>query len=331
MKKILTKIVVMLLIINNINAQNKINTTVDTNIIDFAEQTTFRITIQTNNTTNNIKFPNLKDTLTKNIEIIKIYPIDTIKNSPLTLEKAIIITSFEDSMQTIPAIPIIINNDTIFTAPLQIFVKPLHIDSTELAKLDTNQTIPIFNNFSIFEKPLTFAEFWLRYAKHIIIAIIIITLLLIGIPIYKKFKHKKPIKILKKPLDPAHIIALRELKKLKQLKLSEKGKIKEYYSKLSEILKKYIEQRFYIKTLERTSTEILNDFEISKILKEKLLINLQKLLNIADLAKFAKYKPSQNSNIENYNLTEDFVNQTKIEPKPEKENNTTNINKQKNN
>ena len=91
-------------------------------------------------------------------------------------------------------------------------------------------------------------------------------------------------------LLPAHERAFLELKKLREKKFLEVAKIKEYYSELSDILRRYLDRRFGFQTLELTTFEILNllkekNFERNVLEKAKLLFEN------SDLVKFAKYSP----------------------------------------
>ncbi len=311
MKRLILYLTICISSISAFGQNTQIRAVVDTNIIEFANQTVLRLQVQTDGNSN-ISFPVFDDTISKNIEIVEQYPVDTINKSPLTFEKAFLITSFEDSLQTIPALPVIINQDTLFTNPVNIFVIPFHIDSAEVAKIDTSQIIPIFDIKPPIDTPLTFKEFWLRYGKIIIILLIIIALIPFAIWLIKKLKSDEPLKILQKPKEPAHVIALRRLKSLKESELHKQDdKVKEFYSELTDIVRTYIEQRYDIPALERTSTEILDDFEKGRVLNSKLFNELRKLLNLADLAKFAKYMPSFDVNNGNLEMAFNFVEETK--------------------
>ncbi|MBN2662364.1 MAG: hypothetical protein JXR68_01835 [Bacteroidales bacterium] len=327
MKKLLTIILLLLFFIIGKSQNTQVRAFVDTNVIDFANQTILRLQVQTD-ASNEVFFPIFEDTITKNIEIVEQYDVKTINASPLILEKSFLITSFEDSLQTIPGLPIIVNSDTLFSNPVQLFVIPFYIDSAKVAQIDTNQVIPIFEIKLPLEAPFTFKEFWLRFGTYIIIFLILAIIIPLIIWLIKKYKSDEPIKILQKPLEPAHIIAFRSLKKLKEKQLHQKGNIKDYYSELTEIVRTYIEQRYRIKALERTSTEVLEDFEAAKLLNFELFGDLQKLLNLADLAKFAKYVPSIDVNNQNFDLVYKFVDNTKIEIKTEKQIDADNVSTQ---
>lgn len=93
-----------------------------------------------------------------------------------------------------------------------------------------------------------------------------------------------------KPKLPPDAEALLRLNQLQDSDLLRSGKIKEYFFQLSEILKTYFELRYGIQALESTTDEILNLLKKRNVdmkLREKIL----QVMETADLAKFAKWKP----------------------------------------
>lgn len=285
----------------------------DTNVIGFADQTVLHLQVKTNKNTP-VAFPEFRgDSLFDYVEIVKYLPVDTVNLNPFTLEKKYIITSFKDSIRNIIPIPILVGKDTIYTNPLRFYVVPLKMDSSEVAKLDTTQMIPVFDIKNVYDVKFTFKEFWLRFGRWILLALIFIALIGVIVWLIIRYKNNKPIRILEKPSEPAHLIALRRLAELKEKKLFENDKIKEFYSELIDILRTYIEHRFGIYAMERTSAEIIADFEIRKILEKDKLNNLKSLLMISDLAKFAKHKPTSDIGEHNFDEVKYFVEQTKQE------------------
>lgn len=69
-----------------------------------------------------------------------------------------------------------------------------------------------------------------------------------------------------------------------------RGKFKDYYSKLSEILRIYLERRYHILAIESTTFEILHYLK-QKETPEKLVQKIDEVLLAADMAKFAKWVP----------------------------------------
>jgi len=313
MKKILT--LTFFLLINAYLFSQKLEVYIDSTKIEFANQTYLRIKV-TNNQPVSIIFPYYEDTICKNIELVEISKTDTLSKSPFVVQKNYLITSFKDSLQTIEPLPIVINGDTLFTKPLQLWVMPLRPDTALLKTIDTNQTIRIFDIKPNFKPKFTFKEFWIFYGRYILLALLLAAVIWIIFYFAKKYlKKTKKIEI-HKPKEPAHIVALRQIEELKRQKLIEQGKIKEFYSELSFILRQYIENRYLLPALERTSTEILQDFVIIK--KEMSTYDYQTLsmlLNISDMVKFAKFKPTDQTSFQNLEILEKFVTNTKIEEK----------------
>ncbi len=97
------------------------------------------------------------------------------------------------------------------------------------------------------------------------------------------------------PPRPAHEVALEQLKELETSSLLEEGKVKKYYIEISEIIRRYIEGRFFIVALELTTFELLQKLESENVEAEAIRM-IQEFLESCDLAKFAKYVPAEEKN-----------------------------------
>jgi hypothetical protein len=131
--------------------------------------------------------------------------------------------------------------------------------------------------------------------------------------IYSLRRKKRDEPIIRKirPSEPAHIIALRDLDKLKSEKIWQQDKIKLYYTRLTEILRVYIENRYGILAMEQTSNETLQSLLESGFNDNNLFEKLKEILLLADLAKFAKAKPLASENETAMLSSYIFVNETK--------------------
>ena len=111
-----------------------------------------------------------------------------------------------------------------------------------------------------------------------------------------------------------HELALQELEKLRVKKLWQEGKVKEYHSELTEILRKYVENHFHIPALELTSAELtenlLNDTGCPRVALDKL----GDILIMADLVKFAKAKPTPTDHEKSLNDGVEFIYATTATP-----------------
>ncbi len=89
------------------------------------------------------------------------------------------------------------------------------------------------------------------------------------------------------------------------------GLIKEFYSDISEIIRRYIEGRYFIPALEETSREILIELNGQDI-SEEMLLKVKESLELSDLVKFAKYMPSDEENQNVVSWTREFVEGTMV-------------------
>jgi hypothetical protein len=266
-----------------------------------------------------VDFPQIPDSLAGKIEVLKKPAIDTIrmKDENLKLIQNILITCFDSGQYRIPPFKFDIREpgktDSLFTDWLVLNVMTFKIDTTK-GPVDIKPP---------FEAPLTLKE----VTPYILGIILIGALLFLILYSIKRKKRNQPLFVRPaKPKEPAHLVALRELDRIKEEKIWQKDKIKEYYSEVTGTLRVYIEDRFGIPAMEQTSGEILTSFQISRnLIPDKTLQYLIKILPLADLVKFAKYLPLPDDHsivLANAYL---FVNETKPEEekKPEVQDNET--------
>ena len=255
-----------------------------------------------------VEFPQIADSLMSLVEVLGKSKIDTIDLDDKAFQKQIrsyTITSFDSgSYQIAPQwfkININGNIDSVQTNGVTLNVNTMVIDTTRGL---TDIKMP-------YEAPITLKEVT-PYILGIILIAAIIFLVLYSI---KRKKKNKPFFALPvKPKEPPHVIALRELDRIKNEKIWQKDKTKQYYSEVTDTLRKYIEERFEIRAMEETTDEILDNFRYRKdLLGEKTYQNLSQILTVADLVKFAKYKTLPDD--DNLTLVNSyfFVNETKKE------------------
>ena len=278
------------LISNSQNAEIKI----DTNTILIGQQ--IKLIVKCEEITPPFIFPSFEDTIISGIEIIKNSSIDTVfksnKNNTLSLVQEYLITAWDSGAYYIPSYKI---SDVIKTDPLLLNVLTVAVDQKSDIK-DIKKPL---------DPKLEFSDFlpWL-------IGLLIVLLLLY---LYKKFSEiKKDEKIapIIKEIIPAHIAALNKLEKIEKEELWQSGKIKEYHSEISETLRKYIEERYKCIALELTTDEILDELE--NLISKEIYNDLKNILQIADLAKFAKSKPTNQDNLQSMSLSKKFVDTTKL-------------------
>jgi hypothetical protein len=110
---------------------------------------------------------------------------------------------------------------------------------------------------------------------------------------------------------PAHELAYERLRALVREDLIAAGKIKEFYERISDILRHYIEHRFSLRAPERTTEEFLVELANTKFLPTSENQRLGEFLRHCDLVKFAKHNPTMQQTQETFDLVKDFIEKTK--------------------
>ncbi len=113
------------------------------------------------------------------------------------------------------------------------------------------------------------------------------------------------------PPRPAHEIALEELTAIKESSLLQEGKVKEYYVQISEVIRRYVEGRYFIIAMELTTFELIENLQRSEISAEEIEM-FHEFLITCDLVKFAKYKPTSAKNSANLDEAFEIVERTKL-------------------
>lgn len=152
---------------------------------------------------------------------------------------------------------------------------------------------------------------------YLMLISVLASVILIGVLVYLGYrfyrKRKEDGYLIKphEPARPAHEVALEALEELIGKNLIGKGEIKLFYSEISEIIRRYIEGRYYVPALEETSREILQELQ-NQDLTDQTSSTIKAFLELSDLAKFAKYFPSEKENTDVVNWAKDFIELTKV-------------------
>ena len=202
-----------------------------------------------------IDFPATGDSIAGKIEVLSASKPDTISKSSQIwkIRQRLVLTSFDTGLYVIP--PFIFrfkdNHDSVQThaLPLQVFGMP--VDTT---KGITDIKLP-------YEIKVTFAE----VLPYIIVGILLSLIIILYIRYLRN--KKQVIEKAEKPAPPpipAHLLALEQLDELVREKLWQQGKIKLFYSRLTDIIRQYIELRFGVPAMEQTTEDIIRDFSDRK-------------------------------------------------------------------
>ena len=236
------------------------------------------------------------------VEIISAGRLDTLPRSDgFSLSRALTITSFDSGYHFIPPIEVLfeINGQrgSMATNELGLNVNTILInnDSTDIAPIKP-----------IIVEPIKFIDILPYLAgTGILIALISIIQFYLKRRRQPKATPKVPARII-----PPHLIALEKIDQLRKNKLWQQGKIKDFQSELTRIVREYLEKRFHIPALELTTDETLKKVKTLD-LKEDWVDRLKNMFQIADLVKFAKAKPPADFHEKVLLEAESFIIQTK--------------------
>lgn len=258
-----------------------------------------------------IMFPVPGNQLSEQVEVLERSVIDTIKidDRTIRLSQSFLITSFDSGSHLIQPFWFSVKHgmieDSVSTNPLMLNVYNIpNIDSLIQA---LQGPIDIKGPY---DAPVTLKEVapWLLGAL-LLAGFIFLVVYAIG----RRRKNQPIFGFPAKPKEPAHIIALRSLDRIKEEKIWQQGHTKKYYSELTDVVRTYIEDRFSVQAMEQTSEETLEAFRFrSSLVDEQCFNNLRQLLTTADLVKFAKFEPLPDDNNMALVNAYFFVNQTKI-------------------
>ena len=259
---------------------SQVSFSIDSTSIKIGEQITYKIQVETDST-QLIVFPEGQTFLP--LEVIESYHVDTTKHdTKFNLIKRYGLTQFDSGVYTIPRQKIILGDKIFFTDSLKVEVNNIVVDTTKQGLFDIKPIIEVKKSPSN----------WWEYILYILLALAIISGLLYWFVWRVKPLTKEEKIALLPPYERAKL-ALQDLDKSEYLQNEE---IKEYYSELTGIIRKYLDEKVYDHALESTTEELINRLHLLKDsqqieLSKEDITTIENILKRADLVKFAKSKP----------------------------------------
>jgi len=294
---------ILAMVFSSIRAQDVIvRALLDTNKALIGDQIKLRLLVESSKNWQ-VDFPELQDSLTRDIEIISKTQPDTATGMEgrQVISQDLLIAVFDTGFFEIPALTFSVRttelSDTLSTLPVGFEILSVKADST------------IRDIKAIYYVPVS-----LRELAPYIIGLIILGLLAWFLVYY--VKHRKT-SIIRRSFAAAHsseppeVIALRDLEKLKQEKPWLDNRVKYYYSRISEILRTYIESRYSTLALEQTTDEILWSLK-PPVCDAKNMNKLSSILRLSDLVKFAKVVPDVEESAVQVDVAVEFVRNTSV-------------------
>ena len=258
-----------------------------------------------------VEFPQFKPTeqITPGVEVLDRQELEQKEQDNGFVSRSMVytMTSFDDTLYYLPPMTVKIDGKPYKSKSLALKVLTIEVDTLHAEQF--------FGPKDVQDNPFQWSDwslpFWL--------SVLMLVLLAVGYYLYLRLRDNKPIishiRIVKRLLP--HQKAMKEIEQIKADKMVTSENSKEYYTKLTDTLRKYIEERYGFSAMEMTSSEIIE--RLTSAQDQKALDELRQLFTTADLVKFAKYSTLINENDANLVNAIEFINQTKLENVPVEE------------
>ncbi|WP_203294885.1 BatD family protein [Luteirhabdus pelagi] len=288
--------IVALCAIHTTSVAQQVTASLDTTTIRIGEEIRYSMEVVADST-DLIVFPD-GQTFSP-LEVIESYKIDTtFEQAKYRLIKKYGLTQFDSGSYTIPPQRVMYNDKALVTDSFQVEVRNVPVDTTQQRMFDIKPAMevkrPPFNWIALL--------LWL------------VPLLIIGAGLFWYFRRKKRKEEAEQQLPPYEeaITALHELDNSPYLK---ERKSKEYYSHLTEIVKRYLDREVDDIALEATTGELISRLQMHKDaghfdFDTNTLRKLEEILRRADLVKFAKMEQAEGQAISDRKSIEEIINET---------------------
>jgi len=229
-----------------------------------------------------------QDTLSEQIDILKRGNVERTADadSNVIVKQQLTLMTFDTGQIVLPSVGLKYAKSFDDPMRLEAFTDPIKLYATTIAVDTTMAYKPIIEPLAA---PITMKEVfpW-------ILAVLLAILLGLGIWLFlkrRKTRVDEDGNVIKGPVIPPYDKAVDELKRLREEKMWQSGKVKEYFSSLTDIAREYIEGQFGVNAVEMTTDDILDEIKPLRFPKETY-DKLKDTMEVADLVKFAKYSAS---------------------------------------
>ncbi len=289
------------------SGSSQVKSSIDTTSIRIGEEIRYSISVDAD-TSSIVTFPEGQSFLP--LEVIEFYSIDTtFQQAKIRLIKKYGLTQFDSGKYVIPRQAIKINENVFYTDSLLVEVANVVVDTTKQKMFDIKAPIDV---------PPVKRE-WLHYLLWIVLILLVIS----GI-VFLLIQRKKKIGEAKRQLPPYEeaLVALQTLDSSEYLK---NNQVKDYYSTLTEIVKRYLDREVDEAALESTTDELIDRLKLHKDsghldFDQETILKLNRILKRADLIKFAKMQmESHQAQVDRKDI-ENIINEThEVIPEPTEE------------
>jgi hypothetical protein len=267
--------------------QTLVDLKIDEADIIIGEQTTLHLSVTTDKD-KQIIIPLPVDRVTEGIEVLHITPPDTtdIQNNRMMICYDLVITSFDSLLYLIPPFIAVEGHDTVFSnqVALKVSAPDVNLENPE----------EYYDIKNVWRPPFVLADY---YALIYGVLFTLFFICMIGYFIQRmRSRPQKTVNVKGAPKLPPHEQAIKELNEIRERKLWQQGRNKEYYTEITDTLRRYISARYGVSVMEKTSAEILEVIRDGEPGNKDIYNTLNQILRLSDFVKFAKLHPLPDEN-----------------------------------
>ena len=246
------------------------------------------------------------DTLSEQLDIIKRSEVERTADadSNVIVKQQLTLMTFDTGQIQVPAVGLTYAKSFDDPDRLKAYTDPINLYSTTITVDTTMAYKPIV-------EPIA-APVQMKEVFPWILAVLLLALVVFGIWYWRKHRKTKVDadgNIVLGPVIPPYDKAVGDLENLRQQKLWQSGKVKEYFSTLTDIAREYIEGQFGVNAVEMTTDDILEEVKPLHFSRETFN-KLKETMEVADLVKFAKYSAANLESENAMNSMTEFVNES---------------------
>lgn len=246
-----------------------------------------------------IFFVELPDTIAGGGELWEAPRIDTLVNSAqeVALRLHMVVTCYDSGTVVLPRFGVLVRHagvlDTLFSEPKDLYFYPAPREA---------ETADIKDIRGPLRQRITFGEVW-----PWLLGVLVLAALIVGVVMYRRYMRKGEIVEAKRRLVPPDELALDRLRRLREGEAWRTLGLKEFYTELTDTLREFLAAEFGIRTMECTTTKIVNDLRSDSRCKREWIKEIDGILQLADLTKFARFAPTEQDCLYSIGTTEVLV------------------------
>ncbi len=308
MKKFFTTILLLVFGVVGLSAQVTVEATIDSIEMVIGQQV--HVTVKaTAPERSRVVFQSLKprQVLTPGVEVVDVANLgtETVDNGISVSQRQYTLTSFDGKLYYLPPFTVYVDGKPYKSKSLALKVLEVEVDTANVEQF--------FGSKDVQDNPFL----WEEWAPLFWASVLMVVLFVVACYLYVRLRQGKPVvtprlRMVKRLLP--HQKAMKEIEQIKADRMVSSENQKEYYTKLTDTLRRYIEERYGFSAMEMTSAEIID--RLTSTGDAKAIDELTTLFRTADLVKFAKFSALINENDMNLVSAIEFINSTKQDNQP---------------